>query len=59
MHVHRTIREEMNDESDEFIELFGEEIVYIDGGRTSSGFYSVEVVCYARIVSFNSIVEAY
>lgn len=28
----RTKREEMNDESDEFIELFGDEIVYIEGG---------------------------
>lgn len=30
----RTQREEMNDESDEFLELFGDEIVYIEGGRT-------------------------
>jgi hypothetical protein len=34
----------MNDESDEFLELFGDEIVYIDGGRTASGFYTVEPV---------------
>uniref|UniRef100_A0A0N4Z6K5 Gelsolin-like domain-containing protein n=1 Tax=Parastrongyloides trichosuri TaxID=131310 RepID=A0A0N4Z6K5_PARTI len=38
----RTIREEMNDESEEFLNLFAEEIVYIEGGRTASGFYNVE-----------------
>lgn len=38
----RTIREEMNDESDEFLELFGEEVTYIEGARTASGFYTVE-----------------
>ncbi|VDM10781.1 unnamed protein product [Wuchereria bancrofti] len=38
----RTEREEMNDESDEFLELFGEEITYIEGARTASGFYTVE-----------------
>lgn len=32
----------MSDESDEFLELFSEEIVYIDGARTQSGFYTVE-----------------
>lgn len=42
----RTIREEMNDESDEFLELFGDEIVYVEGGRTSSGFYNLEEVVY-------------
>ena len=38
----RTIREEMNDESDEFLELFENGVSYIEGGRTTSGFYSVE-----------------
>lgn len=38
----RTIREEQNDESDEFLELFGEEIVYIEGARTATGFFTVE-----------------
>ena len=47
----RTIREEMNDESDEFIGLFGDEIVYIDGGRTSSGFYTVEAVSVLTVWS--------
>lgn len=43
----RTIREEMNDESDEFLDLFENEVSYIEGGRTSSGFYTVEeLVCY-------------
>lgn len=40
--MRRTEREEMNDESDDFLELFGEEITYIEGARTSSGFYTVE-----------------
>ncbi|XP_043272595.1 protein flightless-1 [Venturia canescens] len=38
----RTIREEQGDESDEFIMLFDSDITYIEGGRTSSGFYTVE-----------------
>lgn len=42
----RTAREEQGDESEEFLALFPSEIVYIEGGRTSSGFYTVEdVVC--------------
>lgn len=33
----------MNDESEEFLDLFGgEEIVYIEGARTSTGFFTVE-----------------
>lgn len=31
----------MEDESDEFVNLFGE-IAYIEGGRTLSGFYTEE-----------------
>ncbi|VDP04031.1 unnamed protein product [Heligmosomoides polygyrus] len=39
----RTIREEMNDESEEFLDLFGgEEVVYIEGARTNTGFFTVE-----------------
>ncbi|KAH3871907.1 hypothetical protein DPMN_035122 [Dreissena polymorpha] len=38
----RTIREEMNDESDEFLDLFENPVSYIGGGRTSSGFFTVE-----------------
>ncbi|XP_011494712.1 PREDICTED: protein flightless-1 [Ceratosolen solmsi marchali] len=38
----RTIREEQGDESDEFLMLFESGITYIEGGRTSSGFYTVE-----------------
>ncbi|XP_058805283.1 protein flightless-1 [Phymastichus coffea] len=38
----RTIREEQADESDEFLMLFESGITYIEGGRTSSGFYTVE-----------------
>ncbi|XP_022250914.1 protein flightless-1 [Limulus polyphemus] len=42
----RTIREEQGDESEEFLELFGSEITYIEGGRTLSGFYNVEETEY-------------
>ncbi|XP_022317949.2 protein flightless-1 homolog isoform X3 [Crassostrea virginica] len=42
----RTIREEMNDESDEFLDLFENGISYIEGGRTASGFYTVENIVY-------------
>ena len=38
----RTIREEQGDESEEFLSCFNEEIVYIEGGRTASGFYTIE-----------------
>ncbi|KAI0215973.1 Flightless-1-like protein [Lamellibrachia satsuma] len=38
----RTIREEMGDENDEFLDLFENGISYIEGGRTASGFYTVE-----------------
>lgn len=38
----RTIREEQNDESDEFMALFDTPITYIEGGRTSTGFYTIE-----------------
>lgn len=40
----RTAREEQGDESEDFLTLFPREIVYIEGGRTSSGFYTVEDV---------------
>lgn len=40
----RTIREEMGDESDEFLDLFGDKLLYLKGGRTPSGFYTVEDV---------------
>lgn len=42
----RTQREEQNDESDEFLALFGSSLVYIEGARTSSGFYTVEDIEY-------------
>lgn len=44
----RTIREEQGDESDEFLSLFVEEIIYIEGGRTASGFYSIEEQVWNR-----------
>lgn len=46
----RTIREEQNDESDEFIGLFDTPITYIEGGRTGSGFYTVEDVLHCTRV---------
>jgi hypothetical protein len=42
----RTQREEQNDESDEFIDMFGSKMMYIEGARTTSGFYTVEDVEY-------------
>ena len=41
----RTIREEQNDESNEFINIFGSEILYLEGGLPS-GFYMVEETVY-------------
>ncbi len=32
----------MNDESDEFLDIFDNEITYIEGGRTASGFFTTE-----------------
>lgn len=42
----RTIREEQRDESQEFLSLFDTGLEYLEGGRTASGFYSVEDVIY-------------
>ncbi|NP_001015848.1 protein flightless-1 homolog [Xenopus tropicalis] len=41
----RTIREEMGDESEEFSQVFYNDISYIEGG-TASGFYTVEDTQY-------------
>lgn len=38
----RTMREEQKEESDEFHSLFPNGIIYIAGGRTASGFFTVE-----------------
>lgn len=38
----RTHREEQGDESEEFLGLFHHDITYIEGGRTASGFFTVE-----------------
>lgn len=47
----RTAREEQGDESEDFLALFPNDIVYIEGGRTSSGFYTVEdTVCILCII---------
>lgn len=40
----RTIREEQGDESDEFFALFDTPITYIEGGRTATGFFTIEDV---------------
>lgn len=42
----RTIREEQGEESEEFLTLFDSDITYIEGGRTCSGFYTVEDARY-------------
>lgn len=42
----RTQREEQNEESDEFLDLFGNDLCYIEGARTTSGFYKVEDIEY-------------
>ncbi|XP_025115858.1 LOW QUALITY PROTEIN: protein flightless-1 homolog [Pomacea canaliculata] len=42
----RTAREEMNDEDDEFLSMFENGVSYIEGGRTSSGFYTVDDANY-------------
>ena len=40
----RTLREEQNDESPEFLALFDAPLVILEGGRTSSGFFTVDEV---------------
>lgn len=42
----RTQREEQNDESDEFLDLFGTSLCYVEGAHTTSGFYTVEDIEY-------------
>ncbi|MPC08934.1 Protein flightless-1 [Portunus trituberculatus] len=42
----RTHREEQADESEEFLALFHHDITYIEGGRTASGFFTVEEMEY-------------
>lgn len=42
----RTIREEQADESDEFLALFDTDVTYIEGGRTPTGFYTIENMVY-------------
>ena len=44
----RTVREEMNEESEEFMDVFGGELCYVEGGRTSSGFFTVEPTVFAK-----------
>uniref|UniRef100_A0A8C6C9G8 Protein flightless-1 homolog n=1 Tax=Monodon monoceros TaxID=40151 RepID=A0A8C6C9G8_MONMO len=41
----RTVREEMGEESEEFLQVFDNDISYIEGG-TASGFYTVEDTHY-------------
>lgn len=48
----RTIREEQGDESDEFLGLFDIDITYIEGGRTSSGFFTVEDMVIIKLLLF-------
>lgn len=55
----RTIREEQNDESEEFLNLFDSTIEYLEGGRTSSGFYTVEDVvrCISLFIFLRKLFE--
>jgi hypothetical protein len=45
----RCQREEMQDESEEFLDLFEYGLSYIEGGRTASGFYAVEDVVRGKL----------
>ncbi|XP_077298659.1 FLII actin remodeling protein [Arctopsyche grandis] len=42
----RTMRQEQGDEADEFLQLFPNPLTYIQGGRTASGFFTIEDTCY-------------
>jgi hypothetical protein len=53
----RTIREEQGDESDEFLGLFDIDITYIEGGRTSSGFFTVEDMVIIKLLLFHKVTE--
>ncbi|XP_063216475.1 protein flightless-1 [Bacillus rossius redtenbacheri] len=44
----RTVREEQSEESEEFLALFDSDVTYIEGGRTSSGFFTVEDTMYVK-----------
>lgn len=46
----RTVREEQADESDEFLGLFDTAVTYIEGGRTATGFFTVEDAVYVTRV---------
>jgi hypothetical protein len=53
----RTVREEQSDESEEFLALFDAEITYIEGGRTASGFFTVDEVVSSFFVGCNTLPE--
>jgi len=50
----RTIREEMNDESEQFIQLFDCPVSYIEGG-TESGLYAPETINYSKRYFWNLV----
>lgn len=42
----------MNNESDEFLEIFNDEVTYFDGAKTQSGFYTVEKMLFSKKLIF-------
>ena len=54
----RTVREEQDEESDEFIALFPEGFQIVDGARTTSGFFTVEETEYPhRMFRLHEVAE--
>jgi len=49
----RTVREEQTEESDEFLSLF-DEVTYIEGGRTASGFYTVDETVSSLLIALQN-----
>ncbi|XP_036332227.1 protein flightless-1-like, partial [Rhagoletis pomonella] len=48
IHINEYLKCLTDDESEEFLELFDTEVTYIEGGRTATGFYTVEDMLYTK-----------